>query len=94
MVNRFWDFQRDNFKSDQDFFERPYAPDERPPVFQFEKASKNVIIKEGLPENVKKSILNQITRSKQHRWFQSMTSSQALTQSVFGNQINSHKFHG
>lgn len=85
MASRFWDFQRNNFKSNQEFFERPYAPDDRPPVFRPKKASENVIIKEGLPGNVKKSILNQIPRSKRHRWFQSMTSSQALTQSVFGN---------
>ncbi len=85
MVNRFWDFQRNYFKSEQDFFERPNAPDARPPVFRSEKASKNVIVKEGLPGNVKKSILNQIPRIKRHRWFQIMTSSQVLTQSVFGN---------
>jgi len=38
-----------------------------------------------LPKNIKKSILDQIPKEKWHKWFNSMTSSQALTQSVFGN---------
>jgi len=85
MLNRFWQFKDKKYKGDHDLFDQPYASDVRPPVFRPEKAYKNVIVKEDLSENIKKSIFNQIPKDKRHRWFRSMTSSQALAQSVFGN---------
>jgi hypothetical protein len=87
LVDRFWGYQESNFKDRQDLFERPFAPDGRPPVFHRDKAGYNVIVERGLPDDVQNKVLNQIPREKWHKWFHSMASSQALTQSIFGNLI-------
>ena len=86
LVNRFWHYQS-NFFKDQSLFDRPVVPNSiRPPVFRPEVAEENnILIKTDTTEEIKKELRSQIPRGKRHKWFRSMTSSQALAQSVFGN---------
>ena len=65
------------------FLERERDDSGRPPVFRPEHADRNVLVPEGDPERTK-TILDCIRPGDRHRWFRSMKSSQALTQSVFG----------
>jgi hypothetical protein len=57
----------------------------RPPVLLPNRADQNVL--RGPQVGFHRQLLDLVPRSKRHRWFRSMTSSQALTQSVFGNLI-------
>lgn len=86
LVGRFWNYQRKYFKDDQSLFDPPDAHvDGSPPVFRPDDASNNVLLKQGLLEKIKQKVLDQIPTHKRHKWFRSMSSSQALAQSVFGN---------
>lgn len=86
LLNRFWNSQKNNFKDKLSLFDPPEAHyDGSPPVFHIDAASNNVLLKQGLPKKIKKEVLNQIPKHQRHKWFRSMSSSQALTQSVFGN---------
>lgn len=83
LVSRFWDYQRNNFKDDLNFFDPPKK--HHLPVFRRENASNNIIIKDDAPEIIRKEVIAQIPEGKRHKWFRSMSSSQVLAQSVFGN---------
>ncbi len=83
LVDRFWQFRKNNFKDS--LFDRPNGPGDRPPVFRREVASNNVLLKPDLADDIKQKVIDQIPLGHRHMWFGSMTSSQALTQSVFGN---------
>lgn len=86
LLNRFWNYQKNKFKDKLSLFDPPGAHyDGSPPVFRIDAASNNVLLKQGLLEKIKKEVLNQIPKHQRHKWFRSMSSSQALTQSVFGN---------
>jgi len=56
-----------------------------PPVFTRESADENVLTDPDADDAVKQRVLRAIPPGKRHKWFRSMTSSQALAQSVFGN---------
>ena len=43
MVQRFWKYQNANFYDWEEYFERPFNPDGRPPVFHKKAADNNVI---------------------------------------------------
>lgn len=85
LVNRYWAYQRLVFPDVETFFERPFAPDGRPPVFLAAQAQHNLIANpEATPEEL--GHLRQLLPPRErHRWFRSMHSSQALAQSVLGN---------
>ncbi|KKK52735.1 hypothetical protein LCGC14_3101920, partial [marine sediment metagenome] len=83
LIDRFWQFRKNHFKDS--LFDRSYTPGDRPPVFRRDAASNNVLLKPDLPEDIKQKVIDQIPSGHRHKWFGSMTSSQALTQSVFGN---------
>jgi len=85
MIERFWSYQKQHFPAWQDYFERKKGSDGRPPVFLKEAADLNVLMELGVSDVRGKVLLNEISRSDRHRWFRSMSSSQALAQSVFGN---------
>jgi len=85
LISRFWEYQRDCFPDWQKYFERPFQPGGRPPVFLKHTAHHNILMEPGLSPIRQKQLLDEVPVNARHRWFSSMTSSQALTQSVFAN---------
>lgn len=57
------------------------------PVFKAEHADKNIVINPCATEEEKKRLLSLIPERKRHKWFRSMSSSQALALSFFGNLV-------
>jgi hypothetical protein len=90
LIRRFWDYRRASFAGADDLFDDKYSEGNSPPVFKKEHASENVLVKPSASEDEKKKVRQEIPPKGRHRWFRSMTSSQALAQSVFGNL----KFYG
>lgn len=91
LVRKFWDYRHAKFGIADDFFDQPFAPTARPPVFRTEHASINVLLRDGIPELEGAKVLSTMPVGSRHKWFRSMASSQALTQSVFGNLIAHEK---
>jgi len=87
LIQKFWDYRKAMFGVADDCFDRPFAPTTRPPVFKPVHASKNVLLRDGIPEAERAAVLSTISVGSRHKWFRSLASSQALTQSVFGNLI-------
>jgi len=59
----------------------------RLPVFKIEHAERNIITNPAATEEEKKRLLNLIPEKKRHKWFRSMSSSQALALTFFGNLV-------
>jgi len=71
---------------DSDYFDRPASDaQKRPPVFKLLHVDKNVLVQPGSSSVEQSPVMRTLARQKRHRHFASMRSSQALTQSVFGN---------
>lgn len=85
LIARFWEYQEAQFPDWARDFDRPMMPDGRPPVFLKDVAAHNVLGEPNIPETKRKQLLAIIAVSERHRWFRSMTSSQALAQSILGN---------
>lgn len=87
LVNRYWSYQRMFFPQVENYFERPFAPDGRPPVFlkHKDKAWQNVIVNPTATQEEISRLFHLLPRLERHKWFRSMNSSQALAQSVLGN---------
>jgi len=85
LVERFWKYQKQYFSDYQKYLERPFMPGGRPPVFLKHTANKNIITSPNISTSELKQLLNIIPYQERHRWFGSMSSSQAIAQSVFGN---------
>ena len=81
----FWKYQKSQFLTEQDYFDREYAPDGRPPVFTRPEAWRNIIISPDSNQQEKDKLLSLIPDGERHKWFGSMHSSQALAQSILGN---------
>jgi hypothetical protein len=90
---RYWEYQKSQFSIGQDFFERSYAQDGRPPVFVRHEAWRNVIIDPNANQQEKDRLLVLIPGGEKHKWFGSMNSSQALAQSILGNLAAHDSFH-
>jgi len=85
LEKRLWNYRRIFFRNADNLFDRRYESGRTPPVFKKHHESNNVILKSGMPETYRQSVLNEIPVKKRHKWFRSMKSSQALAQSVFAN---------
>ena len=81
VFQRFWNYRRNEFKDQVHYFDNTHREKDGPPVFKSEYKHKNVIFQQGTEEKTKFLI----EEGRYHRWFRSMSSSQALTLSVFGN---------
>jgi hypothetical protein len=90
LISRFWDYRRERFAGADGLFDDKYSGDSPPPVFRKEHATENVLVKPNASEDEKERVRQEIPLKRRHKWFRSMASSQALTQSVFGNL----KFYG
>ena len=84
LVERFWAYQQRVFPN-EDVFEHPFVPNGRPPVFLTGQAWRNIIIDPERSSDEIARLLALIPKPDRHKWFRSMSSSQALAQSVFGN---------
>ena len=85
MVARFWKYQKEAFRSSMKFFERPEMPDGRPPVFHKHADAFNVLMAPDISPEDRARLMGYIPMRERHRWFRSMSSSQAIALSVFGN---------
>jgi len=85
LYKRFWEYQKSRFPESTPWFDRPYASILRPPVFLRDQAQWNVITSPAANGFEKQSLLELIPKGERHKWFRSMSSSQALAQSVLGN---------
>ena len=85
MVARFWRYQKEAFRDRPEIFERPDMGDGRPPVFLRHAAESNVLMAPDISGEDRSRLLREIPPRERHRWFRSMSSSQAIALSVFGN---------
>ncbi len=86
LVQRFWTFQKARYGEENHLFEKTVVENpKRPPVFLREYGHENVLVNEDLGKEVIEQVRNLIPEREWHIKFTSMTSSQALAQSVFGN---------
>ena len=85
MVRRFWEYQDEYFSDWTEYFERPLHPDGRPPVFHKKAADYNVVFNPDSSPRECGLLLQEIPPKERHRWFRSMSSSQAVAQSILGN---------
>jgi hypothetical protein len=90
---RYWEYQKSRFPAWGKYFDCPYSPDERPPVFLTGDAWRNVIINPKATDSDKDRLLALVLKPYRHKWFRSMNSSQALAQSVLGNLAVYDLFH-
>jgi hypothetical protein len=91
--HRYWEYQKSQFSTGQEFFERPYAQDGRPPVFIRNEAWRNIIIDPNANKQEKDRLLTLIPGWERHKWFGSMNSSQALALSILGNLATHNSLH-
>lgn len=85
LVRRYWTYQRLFFPQIDTYFERPFAPDGRAPVFLPHQVKHNIITKpDATPEELNQ-LSSLVPPGERHKWFHSMNSSQAIAQSVLGN---------
>lgn len=85
MVQIFWKYENSCFGEQPELFERSFAPNGRPPVFLRSEVWRNVIIKPDASDQERDRLLAKVPTGERHKWFGSMSSSQALAQSIFGN---------
>lgn len=85
LVSRYWAYQRLFFPQIETYFERPFAPDGRPPVFLIHQARHNVITNPDATTEELSQLSSLVPSRERHKWFRSMNSSQAIAQSVLGN---------
>jgi len=84
MVRRFWNYTGEAFGNPSEYIEK-HPSDKRPPVFMKDAAWRNVLVRPGASQEEIAGVLSAILEKDRHRWFRSMTSSQALAATVFGN---------
>jgi hypothetical protein len=84
MIGRFWRFKGLRFAAGDPRFEEARPRGLRPPVFHEADAEGNLLLDLALTESERLRLIGMIPVLKRHQWFRSMSSSQALTQTVFG----------
>jgi hypothetical protein len=85
MVSRFWKYHKEAFHNSPEIFEFPDMGNGRPPVFLRHAAEYNVLMAPGISKEERHLLMGGIPPQERHRWFRSMSSSQAIALSVFGN---------
>jgi hypothetical protein len=89
LVERFWLYRDRRFPNQSVVFRDHRKQPNRPPVFRDEFADLNVVA----PASHRQAVLGTLPILDRHKWFSSMRSSQALTQSVFGTLKILDKLH-
>ena len=83
LTQRLWSYRVATFPNQEVLFDTRLSRLPNPPVFTREASHRNVIVPDE--PQLATAVLNLVPRTKRHKWFRSMKSSQALAQSVFGN---------
>ena len=83
LTKQLWAYQAAKFSREEELFDRKYSHLPNAPVFTKRDAHRNVIVPDD--RSLATAVLELVPQRKQHRWFRSMKSSQALALSVFGN---------
>ena len=81
----YWEYQKSHFSEGQKFFDRSYDQGGRPPVFITSESWQNIIINPSASQQEIDKLLALVPEGEKHKWFRSMSSSQALAQSILGN---------
>lgn len=81
LVSRYWTYQKVFFPAIEEYFERRSDL----PVFRTDKECHNILVKPGAAREESARLFSLLPEKERHKWFRSMNSSQALTQTVFGN---------
>ena len=81
LIGRFWDYVHKTRIPSEMLELRQADNPNRPPVFVPSKSGLNLVLPQGA---AKDRVLAKLAGKPRHRWFRSMSSSQALTWSVFG----------
>lgn len=85
LIQQFWDYVDAESSDKKNHLESHNRNPQRPPVFRRNYASENILISPDTDDDTRKAIVSILPMGERHRYFASMRSSQALTQSVFGN---------
>ena len=85
MIAGFWKYRKEAFQNSTEIFEHPDMGNGRPPVFLHHAAESNVLMAPDISGADRSRLLREIPPRERHRWFRSMSSSQAIALSVFGN---------
>ncbi|NLX98931.1 MAG: hypothetical protein GXY83_22525 [Rhodopirellula sp.] len=85
LVTCLWQYRKAAFAGQDALFDRCQREGHRPPVFNWRDAIHNVLLAPSLSDLQQSAVRGMLPASRRHRWFQSMRSSQALAQTVFGN---------
>jgi hypothetical protein len=93
LYKRYWEYRNSHFSNEQSYFDHQYAPDGRPPVFITSESWRNIIINPEATKQEKHDLIALVPDGERHKWFRSMSSSQALAQSIFGNLKIYNAFH-
>ena len=87
LISRFWEYRDKHFGGRDDLFDTRYSDRSGPCVFTDAAADHNVLTRPGASEGEVRAVVSAIPSEDRHRWFRSMSSSQAVAQSVFGNLV-------
>ena len=85
LYKRYWEYRNSHFSNEQSYFDHQYAPDGRPPVFIPSESLQNIIFNPEATQQEKHDLIALVPDGERHKWFRSMSSSQALAQSILGN---------
>jgi len=93
LFERFCTYRQVAYSGRDDLFEPTTLDPNRSPVFTRRSADENVSVASAYPSEAIRHITSWVPPKQRHRWFRSMRSSQALTQSVFGTVSALNKLH-
>lgn len=85
LIQRYWRYAEHEFNPSDRYFDQPNQNYHRPPVFVGSKSDRNILTSPDSPSNKKEQLMKLIPDGAHHKWFRSMSSSQALAMSVLGN---------
>lgn len=91
LIDHLWRYRRDRFDGRDALFDRHDQDVDRPPVFLKSAVLNNILIRPGAAEAEQRLVHTMLPAPRRNLHFGSMLSSQALTQTVFGNLVATGK---
>ena len=80
----FWSYTRQSLRYREKDFDPRHKEPNKSPVFARHATDGNILLPPDVTNDVDARIVGAIPKAARHKWFASMASSQALSQSVFG----------